>query len=137
MKFNDVNSEIDFLAKKIIKILNKEKKINLIFKKFSHPQIIIAPPSLMKKLEKIFLKKDKEADILSFNWPQGFLSYRKPFLGEIYLNKKIIKNKEYLKYLLVHGILHLLGFDHHKKNDIIKMENKEKKVLKKLSILSK
>ncbi len=137
MKFNDANSEINFLAKKIIKILSKEKRFNLIFKKFSHPQIIIAPSSLMRKIEKIFFKKDKEADILSFNWPRGFLSYQKPPLGEIYLNRKIIKNKEYLKYLLVHGILHLLGFDHRKKNDIIKMERKEKKVLKKLSILQK
>jgi probable rRNA maturation factor len=127
------NYEIKILLKKIIKLLKKNKKLALYFKKFSLPEIIIAPPFLMRKLEKEFFNKDKEPDILSFNWPKSFIyPHKKPPLGEIYLNKKVIKNKQYLKYLVVHGFLHLLGFNHNKKNDIIKMEKKEKEILSKL-----
>ncbi|TRZ64960.1 MAG: rRNA maturation RNase YbeY, partial [Spirochaetia bacterium] len=36
------------------------------------------------------------------------------------------------KYLLVHGLLHLFGYDHKKKNDIIKMERMENWVISKL-----
>ena len=34
--------------------------------------------------------------------------------------------------LLVHGILHLLGHDHVKKADLVKMEKKEEEILEKL-----
>jgi probable rRNA maturation factor len=126
-----LNDEINFILKKIIALLKKEKKFKNYFKKFNYPEIIIASPALMRKLEKEFFNKDKEPDILSFNWPKNFIyPQKKPPLGEIYLNKNIIKKKDYLKYLLVHGVLHLLGFDHKKKNDIIKMEKKEKEILK-------
>lgn len=54
-------------------------------------------------------------------------------LGEIYLNPDYIRNNdEDLTFMLVHGFLHLLGYDHKKKNDIINMEKKEQLLLKKL-----
>lgn len=127
-------SKINFFLKKIINILKKEKKFAKIFLTYKTPLVFLADSSFMLKMEKHFFNKNKEPDILSFNWPSNFINsnFKKNPLGEIYLNKKLLKNEQYLKYLLIHGVLHLLGFNHHKKNDIIKMEKKEKEILSQL-----
>lgn len=127
-------SKINFFLKKIINILKKEKKFAKIFLTYKTPLVFLVDPSFMLKMEKHFFNKNKEPDILSFNWPSNFINsnFKKNPLGEIYLNKKLLKNEQYLKYLLIHGVLHLLGFNHHKKNDIIKMEKKEKEILSQL-----
>ena len=53
-------------------------------------------------------------------------------LGEIYLNPFYIKkNKESLLFMLFHGLLHIAGYDHKRKNDRIKMERKEKIIFSK------
>ena len=53
-------------------------------------------------------------------------------LGEIHLNPFYIKkNKESLLFMLFHGLLHIAGYDHKKKGDIIKMEQKEKVIFSK------
>lgn len=58
-------------------------------------------------------------------------------LGEIYLcpryayrtNKTNSANGSYIIFLLIHGLLHLLGYDHKKKSDRIRMEGKEKELM--------
>ena len=56
-----------------------------------------------------------------------------PFLGEIYLNPDCIEEQdESLEYMALHGILHLLGYDHTRTHDRIRMERKERTVLKQL-----
>ena len=126
---------IEKFLKKVSLILKKEKKFKKILLKHNLPLIFITKPNLMRQMEKKLLHKDKEADILSFKWPKDFPyeNSKKTPLGEIYLNKKILKNKERTKYLLVHGFLHLLGFTHFKKNDSIIMEEKEKEILSRLN----
>jgi len=132
------SKNLDFLIEKFLKkinlILKKEKKFKKILLKHNLPLVFITKPNLMRQMEKNFLHKNKEADILSFKWPNDFPyeNRKKTPLGEIYLNKRILKNKERTKYLLVHGFLHLLGFTHFKKNDSIKMEQKEKEILSRL-----
>ncbi|MDO8504631.1 MAG: rRNA maturation RNAse YbeY [Candidatus Liptonbacteria bacterium] len=52
-----------------------------------------------------------------------------PSLGEVYINYDLAeKKKETLTALLIHGILHLLGYRHEAKRDIIRMEKLEKKL---------
>ena len=71
-------------------------------------------------------------NVLSFPHPQGFPrpDIKQQVLGEIYLNPSYIKEHgEDLVFMLVHGFLHLLGYDHIKKSDRIVMERKEKKLL--------
>lgn len=72
-------------------------------------------------------------NVLAFPFPKNFPSpdMKQEPLGEIYLNPDYIKkNNENLIYMLIHGFLHLLGYDHKKKSDIIKMEKKEIQLLK-------
>jgi len=103
-------------AGKILKIL---KKKNL------EVEIYLTNHRMMRRLNKEFRGKDKVADVLSFNEPKNFISspskYKK--IGEIYLNMSDVRCQ-----LLVHGLLHLLGYDHDGKNDRIKMEKLEQYV---------
>ena len=71
----------------------------------------------MGKLNRDFRSKDKVTDILSFS------GFQPGELGEIALCGQIIekqakahriKPKEELGYLLIHGVLHLLGYEHEK-----------------------
>lgn len=70
--------------------------------------------------------------VLSFPAPPDFprpdLKGKRP-LGEIYLDPGYIKRRgENLFFLLIHGFLHLSGYDHKKKDDRIFMEKEEKRV---------
>jgi probable rRNA maturation factor len=74
--------------------------------------------SEMKKLNRKYRKKNKPTDVLSFSMKEGRL------LGDVIICPSIAKANA-VKYgstfrseiarLVVHGLLHLLGFDHGKK----------------------
>lgn len=56
-------------------------------------------------------------------------------LGEIYLNPMQIRREgEKIEFMLIHGFLHLLGYDHVKKDDTIVMERLETKLLAELGL---
>lgn len=73
-------------------------------------------------------------NVLAFPAPAG--PFRPDFrgkkpLGEIYLNPEYIEKRgEDLIFMLVHGVLHLLGYDHGEKGDTIIMQKKEKELMK-------
>lgn len=97
--------------------------------------IFLLPNREIVVLKKRFIKKKAEPNVLAFPEPARFPhpETKKRHLGEVYLNSSILKKDvERAMPLLLHGILHLLGYDHKKKTDIIKMERLEKKVLAKL-----
>ena len=89
----------------------------------------------MTALKARFFKKKTEPNVLSFPEPSQFPhpEMKKKYLGEIYLNRDILRRSpERANALLLHGILHLLGYDHKKRGDIVEMESLEKKILEKL-----
>ena len=91
----------------------------------------------MRNLNRKFRGIDKATDVLAFPYPEDFpfpQSKLRP-LGDIYLNPiYIARNKEALEYLLTHGLLHLLGFNHETKGDRIKMERLERELLEAISV---
>lgn len=94
--------------------------------------IILLDNTKMAALKARFIKKRSEPNVLSFPEPAHFPhpETKRRYLGEIYLNRDILRRSpERAKALLLHGILHLLGYDHKKKADIAKMEGLEKKLL--------
>jgi len=88
----------------------------------------------IKKLNKIFRDKNKPTDVLSFSLKE------KKYLGEIIICPEIVKEnaKKYkipikmeMMKVFIHGILHLLGYDHEKTAKAAEeMEIKQEKYLK-------
>lgn len=78
----------------------------------------------------------RAVDVLAFPEPKGFPhpETKTRYLGDIYLNQDMGGQKERLIFLLVHGLLHLLGFSHDRRHDTLKMESLEKKLLNKLKM---
>ncbi len=97
----------------------------------------------MKLLNKTYRNKDKPTNVLSFEMPENFpVGDEKTLIGEIALCEEIIyeESKKYkkifenrLKHMIIHGLLHLIGFDHVNKNEGNKMESVEKKIMKSIS----
>ena len=84
-----------------------------------------------------YREKNEPTNVLSF------LINDKPLLGDIILCHSVIKKEalaqkksiyDHYAHLIIHGYLHLIGFNHTKNDDAITMENKEIAVLKKLGI---
>lgn len=92
--------------------------------------IFLLPHREMVRLKKKFLPHEKGlSNVLAFpepkHWPHP--EKKDAGLGEIYLNRDLAKGDiGELSRLLIHGMLHLLGYDHKKKSDRIKMEKMEK-----------
>lgn len=119
--FDKLRASIKKTAVRALKILRK-KKISV--------DIYLAGPALMKKLNAELRNKNYPADVLSFQEPKDFIfpesEYEK--IGEIFLNFVGTETKK----LLIHGLLHLLGYTHKKEKEAIKMEKMEKMIIGKL-----
>ena len=112
------------------KTKNLSKKLGKFLAKSGEIEIFLVSGTRMRHLNKMFRKKDKSTNVLSFQTPKGFPGNN---LGEVYLDPKYIqRRKEDLALMLVHGVLHILGYDHEKRSDRIKMEKKEAQLLLKL-----
>jgi probable rRNA maturation factor len=124
-----LEKKVDLLAGKFLKLLNQRNATLDIF---------LLPHADIKKLKARFIKKQTEPNVLAFPEPIAFphpeLSRsKKKHLGEIYLNYDILKKSpERTAPLLLHGILHLLRYDHKKKADFLKMEALEEEILGKI-----
>ena len=92
--------------------------------------IYLIGASKMRKLNREYRQKDETTDVIAVEPPQGFPPVSPGYVGEIYLNPPCARRKGYSpEYALIHGILHLKGFNHKGKSDKIKMEKLEKKIL--------
>ena len=132
-KFEILKKTVGKSAQRVIKALNKDNSL---------VEVYLISNKQMRFLNKRFRGKNETTSVLSFNEPKNFphpeikkKGGKIRAIGEIYLNpgyikeRKKEKRKNVLNKLLVHGLLHLLGYNHKKKNDRIRMEKKEKKIL--------
>jgi probable rRNA maturation factor len=79
----------------------------------------------MRKLNKRFFGRNKSTDVLTFT--NEFSEAE--MLGEIVINLDYISGQEeidtYLERTFLHGLLHLLGYDHINSKEAIAMREKE------------
>lgn len=94
----------------------------------------------IRALNLAWRNKDKATNVLSFPSPAGD---RGPLLGDIVVAFEYVSEeardagrslRDHLAHMLVHGMLHLLGFDHENESEAEKMEALERRILAKLGI---
>ena len=116
--------------------------------------VTLTNPKNIREINKEYRNIDKETDVLSFpmfekddldklvnNTKEGVLQ---DIMGDIIISIERVEEqaKEYghsfereLSYMVVHGFYHVMGYDHIKEEDKMKMRPKEEKILSDLQIL--
>jgi probable rRNA maturation factor len=99
--------------------------------------VLLSSDKTVQELNSAFRKKYKPTNVLAFPAvPQAA-----PYLGDVALAYGIVRREAVAQgkslaahsaHLTIHGILHLLGFDHHRQNKAKVMENQEILLLAKL-----
>ncbi|MCF7500384.1 MULTISPECIES: rRNA maturation RNase YbeY [Pseudoalteromonas] len=104
--------------------------------------IVISDEAQSQQLNNDYRGKDKPTNVLSFPFeaPPGI---ELPLVGDliicpaIVLAESIEQEKafhDHFAHMVIHGCLHLLGFDHIKDEDALEMESIEKQLLADLNI---
>ena len=126
-----------FIDKKIA-LLNKKNK--LLKKNTLICSLLLSGTKEIKNLNKKFRKKNKSTDVLSFPFYEKnqlnnkIREEKEVYLGDIIINLSQVKKKnnkakfkEELNKLWIHGLLHLLGYDHKSNSQYLQMQKLEKK----------
>ena len=131
----------DLIKQTVKNVLDKEE-----FSDTAELSIAFLGPGRMRKLNKIYRKKNRVTDVLSFCEKKvTFLKFKignlekVQGLGEIVICPREVKNnakkldisfEKELKKVVIHGVLHLLGYDHEKGDQQAQeMQDKEVKYL--------
>jgi len=130
-----------FLKKKLKKT---EKKIGIFKKNKLSFTLLLSGDSQIKKLNKKFRKKNKITDVLSFPFHEKVTLYKlinknnnNIYLGDIIINlSEIIKKSKNQNFLItfnklwIHGLTHLLGYQHKSNKDFFAMQRLENRIIK-------
>lgn len=132
----DLSTDLINLKKLLSDFCKRENLNNVIF------NIIIVDEDKIHEINKTYRGIDRPTDVISFALEDDRLM-KEPteirILGDIYIciQKVHSQAEEYghsfkreLTFLAVHGLLHLLGYDHMNKIDEEKMFSKQEEVLK-------
>ncbi len=131
-ELEEVNSFINFAT-------NYLKLDNIMF------NVIIVDNEEIHRINKEYRNIDRPTDVISFALEDDdtFIKIDKRVLGDIYISidKAIEQSKEYghsllreLCFLTIHGILHLLGYDHMNKEEEKIMFDLQERILKEYGV---
>ena len=118
------------------------KILNLTIDNASELSILLCNDEMQKQLNHKWRNIDKSTNVLSFAQIAPF-SEIKGLIGDISLAYETIKKEseelnisfeDHFIHLIVHGFLHILGYNHENINDAKIMEDLEIKILKNLAI---
>jgi probable rRNA maturation factor len=114
--------------------ISKLNKLSSFKKKKQEFSILLTNNVEMKRLNLKFRKKNSYTDVLSF--PLNFVEKKNIYIGDIAISYEIVKQRSKasnffleLDKMWIHGYFHLIGYDHKKKKDFLKMTKKENSVL--------
>jgi probable rRNA maturation factor len=101
--------------------------------------IVLADDRLQRRLNRAFRGRDKSTNVLSFEGaPEGLAN-----LGDVVLALGTIAREakaqdkrlaDHVTHLVIHGVLHLMGYDHEKESEALRMERLETRILAGLDI---
>ncbi|MBU1341078.1 MAG: rRNA maturation RNase YbeY [Proteobacteria bacterium] len=125
-----------------VKIRKKTKQILSALGCDAHEiSIVITDDKEIQQLNKMYRDVDKPTNVLAFPMQEGQYTDITPgLLGDVVISCETAQKEaddagitllERMSQLLIHGILHLVGFDHEKSRaDYLKMEEKSRELLR-------
>ena len=139
-KFKIERRKLRGTVSRILKFLDyTDKEISIVF----------TDDESIKILNQQYLGKNKTTNVISFSLREGEYGDINPqILGDVVISldtaqKDALKNnlsfEEEIDFLLIHGILHLLGYNHENtsRDETIKMKQKEKELFNKINYRNK
>jgi probable rRNA maturation factor len=105
--------------------------------------VVLADDALLQSLNRTYRGKDAPTNVLSFPFEGAPGAVRPRQLGDVVLAVETIRNEareqgvapiHHLQHLVVHGLLHLLGFDHATEAQAEVMERLEAQILAALGV---
>ncbi len=134
-----LDKELSELKDFLIKVAEDEKLGDVIF------NVIIVDNNKIHEINKEYRNIDRETDVISFALEddKSFNTTDIRMLGDIYISIDKVRSqaleyghsfKRELYFLSVHGLLHLLGYDHMKKEDEEVMFGKQEEILDRYGI---
>ncbi|MET3645779.1 rRNA maturation RNase YbeY [Phyllobacterium ifriqiyense] len=110
----------------------------------SELSLVFTDDAAIKELNNDWRDKDKPTNVLSFPaFPIKPGQAPGPMLGDIVIAREtVVREAEdeeksfdhHLTHLIIHGVLHLLGYDHETDDEAEEMEQLERKILARLAI---
>ena len=140
--FNETNEKLDEYMETFYGLLDYAlKKENLSDVEFN---IIFVSLDKIHEINKEYRGIDRPTDVISFALEDNMeIKLEHRVLGDIYIcldkahEQAIEYNHSFLRetsFLMIHGLLHLLGYDHMKKEDEIVMFSKQDEILNEFGI---
>ena len=121
-----------YIRKKLLKL----NKLKLFQNKSKSCTVFLTNNKTMKELNKKFRNKNKPTDVLSFPFNNKIKHKKNIYLGDIAISYEIVNKRSknsifFLEFdkMWIHGYLHLLGHDHKKKKNFVKMKKLEDLIL--------
>ncbi|MDX1581395.1 MAG: rRNA maturation RNase YbeY [Alphaproteobacteria bacterium] len=105
--------------------------------------LLLADDAVMRPLNRDWRGRDKSTNVLSFPAADMPMPGEAPSLGDLVLAYETVEQEaigqdksvgDHTAHLLVHGLLHLLGYDHEDEAEAEEMEKLERAILKTLDI---
>jgi len=107
--------------------------------------VALCDDAAVKSLNASYRHKDKATNVLSFPAPPmaSLPAGESRMLGDVVLAAETIRREAYdlglapqhhLQHLVVHGLLHLLGYDHETEEEAVAMERVEIEILASMNI---
>jgi probable rRNA maturation factor len=144
----------------MVRIRNQQKKIRINQKRIKEEvkeilkdlgyqkweiSILLVDDHQIKKLNKKYLRRNRPTDVISFSQIEGESSHiNTHLLGDVVISVETAKRQakganttlqDEITFLLIHGILHLLGYDHGGSvREASKMRAKERELLSKIGV---
>lgn len=103
-------------------------------------EVLLTDNAGIKKLNKIWRNINRPTDVLAFAWAEEN-RIKSDYLGQIIISYPMVaaqakeygvKAKEEFIRMLVHGLLHLVGFNHERSAEAKKMFNFQESIIKKI-----
>jgi len=106
----------------------------------SEASVVLGSDALVRRLSRTYRGKDQPTNVLSFPFqrPPGARPEVQTELGDVVLaaetvraeaRERGIEPRHHLQHLVVHGLLHLLGYDHQTDIEAERMESLETEIL--------